>query len=530
MLLFNQPNGKEDYNMRAKLKVMISAFLSVAVIFGTLGVGVFAVSKKEPGSFTYVNPHYADVLDESEIQKLSAQKTKPKYSATYQNYESCVLKLREALKNRQEVITVNLISGNSFNEDTIYDLFNAAVEHTGNPTEGDYIDWQYGGYECEYNYPKSGKTDITYYVYYYTTAAQESQVDKAVSNLLKSLNLSGKSDYQKIKSVYDYMCKNIDYDYEHVYDESYEIQYTAYGAIIDNVCVCQGYSVLFYRLALEMGIDSRVIVGVASGGGHAWNIVELDDKYYLLDSTWDADSAKYGYFLKGSDNFLDHVCDAEYDEEEFVARFPISENDYGDKNPPLRIVSGSAGDNITWYFNKDTGVLSFEGSGKMHNWTSSEYYIDYSPWTNYYKQIKEIKIADGITSIGDEAFSILYSLKNILIPKSVKSIGSYAFDGCESLENIYYTSSYTDWAKINSDYTNREYLNSAVIYTVVLGDVSYDKKINSTDALTVLRSATGLQKLNVGEAAAADTNRDGAINSTDALRILQASTGLITIS
>ena len=150
--------------MRAKFKAVISAVLSAAIIFGTLGVGAFAAVGKNPGNVTYVNPHYSNVRDESDIQSFSAQKTKPKYAATYQSYENCVLKLREALKSRQEVITLNFISGNTDDdEDTIYYLFRDAVAHTGKPTEGDYIDWQYGGFECEYDYPASGRMDITYY-------------------------------------------------------------------------------------------------------------------------------------------------------------------------------------------------------------------------------------------------------------------------------------------------------------------------------------------------------------------------------
>ena len=39
--------------------------------------------------------------------------------------------------------------------------------------------------------------------------------------------------------------------------------------------------------------------------------------------------------------------------------------------------SGDAGENIKWYFNKDTGVLSFKGSGEMYDWTSTEYYTDF---------------------------------------------------------------------------------------------------------------------------------------------------------
>lgn len=44
--------------------------------------------------------------------------------------------------------------------------------------------------------------------------------------------------------------------------------------MINKTAVCQGYASLFYRLALDAGVDTRVISGEA-GGPHAWNIVKL---------------------------------------------------------------------------------------------------------------------------------------------------------------------------------------------------------------------------------------------------------------
>ena len=77
--------------------------------------------------------------------------------------------------------------------------------------------------------------------------------------------------------------------------------FTAYGALIDRTCVCQGYAALLYRLLLELGVDNRVLTGTGNGGGHAWNIVELDDVYYNVDPTWDAGRTEYDYFLKCSE-------------------------------------------------------------------------------------------------------------------------------------------------------------------------------------------------------------------------------------
>ena len=128
-------------------------------------------------------------------------------------------------------------------------------------------------------------------------------MDTAVSNLLKSLNVSGKSDYQKVGAVYDYICDNVTYDYDNLEDDSYTLKFTAYAALKNKTAVCQGYALLFYRLMLELGIDARVIAG-DGGGPHGWNIVKLGNVYYNADTTWDAGVDEYQFFLKNTENFV----------------------------------------------------------------------------------------------------------------------------------------------------------------------------------------------------------------------------------
>ncbi len=42
----------------------------------------------------------------------------------------------------------------------------------------------------------------------------------------------------------------------------------------------------------EVGIECKYVTGVSvhdgkAGGGHAWNMVKLDNEWYNLDATWD---------------------------------------------------------------------------------------------------------------------------------------------------------------------------------------------------------------------------------------------------
>ena len=163
---------------------------------------------------------------------------------------------------------------------------NEALAHTGSPEEGDYLSFQYGGYSSAPAADLSvsdnmviGTLFLRYNFDLYTTAEQEQKVTEGLGDVMADLDLDEKSDYEKVKAIHDYICKNVSYDYEHLGNPSYKTQYTAYGALIDHKSVCQGYATLFYRMCLEAGIDARIISGTADNGdgtgNHAWNIVRV---------------------------------------------------------------------------------------------------------------------------------------------------------------------------------------------------------------------------------------------------------------
>ena len=160
-----------------------------------------------------------------------------------------------------------------------WEIYDVALEHTGNPKEGDYLRWQLGS--CQGGllyYPDQEMTEFSllYTPTYYMTLEQEAQLDAAIRALLDELDLYDATDYEKIVGVYDWICENVTYDYEHLSDPDYVLMRTAYGALINKSAVCQGYAVLLYRMLLELGIDNRVITGYGNGGYHAWNIVGRD--------------------------------------------------------------------------------------------------------------------------------------------------------------------------------------------------------------------------------------------------------------
>ena len=288
----------------------------------------------------WVNPAYEDVIDVSDLaepDKISLHTEYGISAASDGEYlttvEEAAEEMRDQLKARSDTVTIQYQSETDPGKatDFVREIYYAAREHTGIPTEGDYLRYQIGGYKCSISYRTSNSLylcTLTYTITYYTTAAQEAEMDEAVASLISDLDLKDKTDYQKIKSIYDYMCSNISYDYDNLEDDTYMLKYTAYAALINRTAVCQGYANLFYRLALEAGVDARLITGTGNGGGHAWNIANLGDSYYYLDSTWDAGRASYKYYLKGKTDFGDHQNGEEFSSDEFFARYMIPETGY----------------------------------------------------------------------------------------------------------------------------------------------------------------------------------------------------------
>ncbi len=321
----------------------------------------------------------------------------------------------------------------------IQDLIFAGIEkHTGKPTQGDYLRlcqafWDIRDITDDFDGTthriRIGHISFTFYSDFH----RESQVEEKITEILASLDLEGKSERDKIYAIYDYVCRNVAYDFEHIElletvvwdpnEPSFFTAYSAYGALIEGKTCCQGYTAALYRMLLTAGIDCRVI----TGGIHAWNIVKVGDLWYYLDSTWDAGlNENYNYFLSGTASFYDrdHVAEDRFFDPAFLAEYPISMTDYGQEsqNPTA---SGSCGSNATWSLTD--GTLTVRGTGAVTRT---------SQWEALRPYIKRAVVESGITALGECAFEGLVALEVVELPDTLKSIGKNAFTGCASLKSV----------------------------------------------------------------------------------------------
>lgn len=78
----------------------------------------------------------------------------------------------------------------------------------------------------------------------------------------------------------------------------------------------------------------------------------------------------------------------------------------------------------------ENDILKVSGEGKM-----SDHYREF-PWNEERAKISGVKIGEGITYVGEKAFSNCENLQTVALPSSLEDIGDEAFEGCKKLENI----------------------------------------------------------------------------------------------
>jgi Uncharacterized protein involved in cytokinesis, contains TGc (transglutaminase/protease-like) domain len=252
----------------------------------------------------------------------------------YDNAEAAGAALKRSLIQRQKEINIRIKCGIKPTKETwqqicwmIYDI---AIRHSGMPTEGDYLRYEYGGANCNGSAAGSGTEDEYYYSFiysplYFTSLAQETELNTRVTEILNELMLVGKSDEQKISAVYRYLCDHVSYD-----DSRDTLIFTAYSALVNGRAACQGVAVAFYRLCLELGLDARIVTSKSLG--HAWNIVRADGKhYYAVDATWEPGNSPgtWEFYLKGRTSWQkEHTLGDEFLSGSF-SDYDFPDEDYG---------------------------------------------------------------------------------------------------------------------------------------------------------------------------------------------------------
>lgn len=138
-------------------------------------------------------------------------------------------------------------------------------------------------------------------------------------NAAQEITRNAGSDREKAKLIYDWITKNIVYDYKKYLrqlNKNYDNVYGAYSTYKTRTGVCYDYSTLFAALGRAVGLQVKVIKGnfvtSTSEELHAWNEIYIseEDRWINVDSTFGYSLGK-NYFDNADFN-VDHVKIEEY--------------------------------------------------------------------------------------------------------------------------------------------------------------------------------------------------------------------------
>lgn len=108
------------------------------------------------------------------------------------------------------------------------------------------------------------------------------ELEKAADFVLSGVSGSW-TDMYKCRYLHDMIAQYVHYDMD-IYNTDPSIR-TAYGALINNNAVCEGYTSAYNYLLGKLGIEAHYVQSLKME--HAWSMVKLGKKYYHVDITYD---------------------------------------------------------------------------------------------------------------------------------------------------------------------------------------------------------------------------------------------------
>ncbi|MDD5705213.1 MAG: transglutaminase domain-containing protein [Kiritimatiellae bacterium] len=155
-------------------------------------------------------------------------------------------------------------------------------------------------------------------------ASRGQPVPAVVADLARQIVANCANDAERARALYDWITANIKYDileWEHITGggDAYEHAHDPLSVLERGTTVCAGYAWLYDALARSVGLKSTFLIGdvrgyrgtpdddLVSAFKHAWNAVEIDGRWRLLDATWGARQTgeEAGAYLERSAYYFD---------------------------------------------------------------------------------------------------------------------------------------------------------------------------------------------------------------------------------
>lgn len=249
-------------------------------------------------------------------------------------------------------------------------------------------------------------------------------IHSAIDEIAKKASLF-KTDIEKLIYIHNYLVENIEYDDHDDYSEN-----NVYGALVLKKTKCVGYSEAFRYIAEKVGLKTYIVS--SNKLEHAWNMVNVNGKYYFIDCTWDdpvfekmnltndplSGYGCYKYFLCSEANYLN----SNYKADDWTVN---GESIIG-------IAASTAYDDFLW---RDYNSLM--------KYSKGSWYHDYGYRRDDVKHSKDVEFSIDKITFSDNGN---YDKETIRTIQACWKMGMQFYDAFESTlqcidENLYYFTS-----------------------------------------------------------------------------------------
>ena len=268
----------------------------------------------------------------------------------------------------------------------------------------------------------------------------------------------------KYDACFKWIVSNI--KYEHADNDPYPV-------FVNRVGVCQGYANLLFIMMHSLDIPAFVCNGILNPlGGHAWNYVYCDSKWYVSDPTnngsWLIDAvSSYAHLLPSSfdvvlakengiwynlSEYQLNICHVAEGEDEFVVPFSINGYQVTSFNPSMPIASNirqiNIGKNITTLGENYVGLEHYADNveyievdpenttfasylGVVYRKAGGDFQLTHIP-----SAMKCVELMPMNTVYKNTIYNHA-KVKEIYFPEGTKKISNFAIENCPKLERVY---------------------------------------------------------------------------------------------
>ncbi len=159
-----------------------------------------------------------------------------------------------------------------------------------------------------------------------TIEKQQGEIAAEAAKVVSSVINDSMSDEEKRMALYNYLEDNCKYDnaalenaqannFKMTDDNTFADSFSTYGILVKKVGVCKSYAFTYKLLCQMSGVECVVVTGYLNGNlPHAWNAVNIDDQWFMTDTTNNGNVCGIPYMLYNADTDVSELSGFTADE------------------------------------------------------------------------------------------------------------------------------------------------------------------------------------------------------------------------